>query len=70
MFWRVDVMRSTQKKNHQNPSTNKKSAGGSKSPPLGALPNMKDVGIPRVNSLDIKDKRFPKKQKQIVFTFI
>ena len=34
MFWRVDVMRSTQKKNHQNPSTNKKSAGGgSKSPP-------------------------------------
>ena len=43
-------MRSTQKKNHQNPSTNKKSAGGSKSPPpLGALPKMKDIGIPRVN---------------------
>ena len=35
MFWRVDVMRSTQKKNHQNPSTNKKSAGGGQNhPPL------------------------------------
>ena len=50
MFWRVDVMRSTQKKNHQNPSTNKKSAGGGQNhPPLGQPPNLKDVNIPRVN---------------------
>ena len=44
-------MRSTQKKNHQNPSTNKKSAGGSKSPPLGEPPNLKDVSIPRVKNV-------------------
>ena len=42
MFWNLDMMRSNEKKNHQNPSTNKKSAGrGAKSP------NLKDVNIPR-----------------------
>ena len=51
MFWRVDVMRSTQKKNHQNPSTNKKSAaGGQNHPPPGKPPNLKDVNIPRVKN--------------------
>ena len=56
MFWRVDVMRSTQKKNHQNPSTNKKSAGGGgqkSPPPLGEPPNLKDVSIPRVNNYKV-----------------
>ena len=46
MFWNLDMMRSNEKKNHQNPSTNKKSDPGKP-------PNLKDVNIPRVNFCDL-----------------
>ena len=35
------------------PQIKNRQGGGAKSPPLGALPNMKDVGIPRVNKFNI-----------------
>ena len=35
------------------PQIKNRQGGGSKSPPLGALPNMKDVGIPRVKGYGI-----------------
>ena len=45
MFWKLDMMSSNEKKNHQNPSTNKIIPIPSPLFPPGKLLNLKDVGI-------------------------
>ena len=51
MFWRVDVMRSTQEKKSSKSVPKQKigRGGGQNHPPLGQPPNLKDVNIPRVS---------------------
>ena len=56
MFWRVDVMRSTQKKKIikiRPQIKNRQGGGGQKPPPPppGQPPNLKDVNIPRVKKI-------------------
>ena len=48
MFWNLDMMRSNEKKNHQNSSTNKTSAGGWKST-LNVNVNFRRSPLPIVN---------------------
>ena len=51
MFWRVDVMRSTQKKKSSKSVHKQKigRGGGQNHPSPGKPPNLKDVNIPPVN---------------------